>query len=31
LQVYEAPALLGESALLRELDDKYYFRPCALR
>lgn len=26
-----APALLGETALLRELDNQYHFRPCALR
>lgn len=26
-----APALLGETALLRELGDEYHFRPCALR
>jgi hypothetical protein len=26
-----SPALLGETALLRELGDEYLFRPCALR
>ena len=26
-----APAVLGETALLRELDSQYHFRPCALR
>ena len=26
-----APAILGETALLRELDSQYHFRPCALR
>ena len=26
-----APALLGETALLKELDTQYHFRPCALR
>ncbi len=26
-----APAVLGETALLRELDPQYHFRPCALR
>ncbi len=26
-----APAVLGETALLRELDTQYHFRPCALR
>ncbi|CAL8465088.1 g4623 [Coccomyxa elongata] len=29
--VTTAPALLGETALLQELDDQYHFRPCALR
>lgn len=29
--VTTAPALLGETALLQELDDEYHFRPCALR
>ncbi|BDA50689.1 probable potassium/sodium hyperpolarization-activated cyclic nucleotide-gated channel [Coccomyxa sp. Obi] len=30
-RVTTAPALLGETALLRELDDQHHFRPCALR
>ena len=29
--VTTAPALLGETALLQELDDQHHFRPCALR
>lgn len=30
-KVSTAPALLGETALLQELDGQYHFRPCALR
>ena len=26
-----APAVLGETSLLRELDTQFHFRPCALR
>jgi hypothetical protein len=29
--VYNAPAVLGETALLRDIDDQYCFRPCGLR
>lgn len=29
--VMVAPALLGETALLRELNEEYHFLPCALR
>lgn len=30
-EVISAPALLGETALLQELDEQYHHRPCALR
>lgn len=30
-KVSTAPALLGETALLQELDEQYHFRPNALR